>query len=101
MSGFDAPYVPGWDCHGMPIEVQIEKKHGKNLPTQETQRLCLNGLYRINNETAKDALARIYGDEAQDERWRTLSAEYLRRAAREDQRITPATAKIIAEMGGQ
>jgi hypothetical protein len=29
MAGFDAPYVPGWDCHGMPIEVQIEKKHGK------------------------------------------------------------------------
>ena len=28
MAGFDAPYVPGWDCHGMPIEVQIEKKHG-------------------------------------------------------------------------
>ena len=40
MDGFDAPYVPGWDCHGMPIEVQIEKKHGKNLPAGETQRLC-------------------------------------------------------------
>ncbi len=40
LSGFDAPYVPGWDCHGMPIEVQIEKKHGKNLATAETQRLC-------------------------------------------------------------
>ena len=40
LAGFDAPYVPGWDCHGMPIEVQIEKRHGKNLPTQETQRLC-------------------------------------------------------------
>jgi isoleucyl-tRNA synthetase len=40
LSGFDAPYVPGWDCHGMPIEVQIEKSHGKNLPTAETQRLC-------------------------------------------------------------
>ena len=40
MSGFDAPYVPGWDCHGMPIEVQIEKKHGKHLPTAETQQLC-------------------------------------------------------------
>jgi isoleucyl-tRNA synthetase len=40
IAGFDAPYVPGWDCHGMPIEVQIEKKHGKNLPAQETQRLC-------------------------------------------------------------
>jgi len=40
LAGFDVPYVPGWDCHGMPIEVQIEKTHGKNLPTAETQRLC-------------------------------------------------------------
>ena len=29
MSGFDAPYVPGWDCHGLPIELQVEKKVGK------------------------------------------------------------------------
>ncbi|WBS01830.1 isoleucine--tRNA ligase [Pseudoduganella sp. SL102] len=35
MAGFDAPYVPGWDCHGMPIEIQIEKLYGKNLPTAE------------------------------------------------------------------
>jgi isoleucyl-tRNA synthetase len=40
MAGFDAPYVPGWDCHGMPIEVQIEKTHGKHLSIAETQRLC-------------------------------------------------------------
>jgi isoleucyl-tRNA synthetase len=39
LSGFDAPYVPGWDCHGMPIEVQIEKQHGKGLSPKETQRL--------------------------------------------------------------
>ncbi|KRB85016.1 isoleucine--tRNA ligase [Noviherbaspirillum sp. Root189] len=35
MAGFDADYVPGWDCHGMPIEIQIEKQYGKNLPTAE------------------------------------------------------------------
>ena len=29
LSDFDAPYVPGWDCHGLPIELQVEKKHGK------------------------------------------------------------------------
>ena len=29
MSGFDAPYVPGWDCHGLPIEHNVEKKKGK------------------------------------------------------------------------
>src|SRR3546814_7751113 len=28
-SGFDAPYVPGWDCHGLPIEHAVEKKFGK------------------------------------------------------------------------
>ncbi|TDR30511.1 isoleucine--tRNA ligase [Hydromonas duriensis] len=37
MAGFDAPYVPGWDCHGMPIENKIESLHGKGLPTQEVQ----------------------------------------------------------------
>lgn len=29
MAGFDAPYVPGWDCHGLPIELMVEKKKGK------------------------------------------------------------------------
>jgi isoleucyl-tRNA synthetase len=29
MSGYDAPYVPGWDCHGLPIEHAVEKKSGK------------------------------------------------------------------------
>jgi len=37
MSGFDARYVPGWDCHGMPIEIQIEKQFGKNLPADQVQ----------------------------------------------------------------
>ena len=29
LDGLDAPYVPGWDCHGLPIELQVEKKQGK------------------------------------------------------------------------
>jgi isoleucyl-tRNA synthetase len=37
LMGFDAAFVPGWDCHGMPIEIQIEKQFGKNLPTAEVQ----------------------------------------------------------------
>jgi len=32
LGGFDARYVPGWDCHGMPIEIQMEKQYGKSLP---------------------------------------------------------------------
>lgn len=37
LAGYDAVYVPGWDCHGMPIEIQIERKYGKNLPVAEVQ----------------------------------------------------------------
>ena len=29
LSGYDAPYIPGWDCHGLPIEHMVEKKKGK------------------------------------------------------------------------
>ena len=29
LDGFDSPYIPGWDCHGLPIELQVEKKHGR------------------------------------------------------------------------
>ncbi|OOG59014.1 isoleucine--tRNA ligase [Polaromonas sp. C04] len=37
LEGFDALYVPGWDCHGLPIENAIEKKYGRNLSRDEMQ----------------------------------------------------------------
>jgi len=37
LEGFDALYVPGWDCHGLPIENAIEKKFGRNLGRDEMQ----------------------------------------------------------------
>ena len=40
MSGFDAPYVPGWDCHGLPIELVVEKNHGKNIDPAKFRELC-------------------------------------------------------------
>ncbi len=40
LAGFDAPYVPGWDCHGLPIELQVEKIHGKDISADEFRRLC-------------------------------------------------------------
>ena len=40
LSGFDAPYVPGWDCHGLPIEHKVEVTHGKHLPADKTRELC-------------------------------------------------------------
>ncbi|MBL8510369.1 MAG: isoleucine--tRNA ligase, partial [Betaproteobacteria bacterium] len=40
LSGFDAVYVPGWDCHGMPIEIFVEKQHGKNLSPEKLMTLA-------------------------------------------------------------
>jgi isoleucyl-tRNA synthetase len=37
LAGFDAHYVPGWDCHGLPIENAIEKKFGRSLSRDEMQ----------------------------------------------------------------
>ncbi len=37
LKGLDATYIPGWDCHGLPIENQIEKTYGRKLPRAEVQ----------------------------------------------------------------
>ncbi|MDE2434338.1 MAG: isoleucine--tRNA ligase, partial [Burkholderiales bacterium] len=37
LKGLDAIYIPGWDCHGLPIENQIEKTHGRNLSRDDVQ----------------------------------------------------------------
>lgn len=40
LDGYDAPYVPGWDCHGLPIELVVEKQHGKDIPPARFRELC-------------------------------------------------------------
>ena len=43
LSGFDTPYVPGWDCHGLPIELNVEKKVGKpgvKVTASEFRKAC-------------------------------------------------------------
>ncbi|MDI5890444.1 isoleucine--tRNA ligase [Halomonas rhizosphaerae] len=40
LAGFDAPYVPGWDCHGLPIEHKVETTHGKHLEPARARELC-------------------------------------------------------------
>lgn len=45
MSGFDAPFVPGWDCHGLPVELNVEKKVGKSgvkISANEFRQACRN-----------------------------------------------------------
>src|SRR5665213_3366098 len=43
MSGYDSPYVPGWDCHGLPIEIKVDEQLGRKkleLPPVEVLRAC-------------------------------------------------------------
>ena len=39
LQGLDAPYVPGWDCHGLPIELNVEKKHGKRSELVQNKKM--------------------------------------------------------------
>jgi hypothetical protein len=67
----------------------------------ETRRLCIDCLYRINNEAAKSALLRIYRSPDLDPELRRMTAECLRNALREDQRIAPGDAKAIVSVVGR
>jgi isoleucyl-tRNA synthetase len=43
MAGFDAPYVPGWDCHGLPIEIKVDEQLGRKkleMPAIAVRRAC-------------------------------------------------------------
>ncbi len=43
MAGFDAPYVPGWDCHGLPIEIKVDEQLGRKkleMPATSVRRAC-------------------------------------------------------------
>ncbi|HLU00946.1 MAG TPA: isoleucine--tRNA ligase [Burkholderiaceae bacterium] len=63
MAGFDAVYVPGWDCHGMPIEIQIEKKYGKNLPVAEVQAKARAYAYeQVDNQRREFKRLGVLGD---------------------------------------
>ena len=40
LSGYNVSFIPGWDCHGLPIELVIEKKYGKNIDADKFRHLC-------------------------------------------------------------
>src|SRR5450830_234566 len=63
LSGFDAPYVPGWDCHGLPIELVVEKLHGKNIPAAKFRELCRQyALEQVEKQKADFIRLGILGD---------------------------------------
>src|SRR6185503_4416248 len=40
MAGFEAPFIPGWDCHGLPIEFKVIKEEARHLEPAEIRRRC-------------------------------------------------------------
>jgi isoleucyl-tRNA synthetase len=57
MAGFRAPYVPGWDCHGLPIETQVEKELGGKMgrvPPGEFRRMCREFALRYVDQHRRD-----------------------------------------------
>jgi len=66
IAGFDAPYIPGWDCHGLPIELQVEKKHGKpghKISASEFRQKCRAYAQRQIDGQRKDFIRLgVFGD---------------------------------------
>ena len=66
LNGEDAPYVPGWDCHGLPIEHQVEKKLGKvgvRVEADEFRRACREfALGQIDNQRKDFIRLGVLGD---------------------------------------
>ena len=66
LAGFDAPYVPGWDCHGLPIELQVEKKVGKpgqKVSAAEFRQACRDyALTQVDKQRADFKRLGVIGD---------------------------------------
>lgn len=87
MMGYDAPYVPGYDCHGLPIETHVEKKlaeKGKNkadITVSTFRRICReHASTAMNNQTRDFQRLGILGE--WEDPYLTMSAEYESSTAR-------------------
>lgn len=91
LSGYDAPYVPGWDCHGLPIELQVEKKSGKagdKLDSQQFRQACREYAQKqIDKQRADFIRLGVFGD--WEHPYRTMDFRF-------EANIVRALGKIIA-----
>ncbi len=91
MSGFDAPYVPGWDCHGLPIEHNVEKKKGKagqKISFAEFRQACRDYAARqVDNQKEDFIRLGVFGD------W---DNPYLTMNFKNEANIVRALGKIVA-----
>ncbi len=78
MAGFDSPYVPGWDCHGLPIEIKVDEALGakkQHMPAIEVRRACRAHAEKFV-ELHKQQFQRIGVFGRFDRPYLTMSAEY-------------------------
>ncbi|MGB5064048.1 MAG: isoleucine--tRNA ligase, partial [Candidatus Competibacter sp.] len=91
LSGFDAPYVPGWDCHGLPIEQMVEKKLGKvgvKVDAREFRAACRTfAAEQVAHQSADFQRLGVLGD------WEN---PYLTMDFRAEADIVRSLAKIVA-----
>jgi isoleucyl-tRNA synthetase len=78
MEGFDSPYVPGWDCHGLPIEIKVDNELGgkkSKLSVAEFRHLCRKYAQKYVDLQSKD-FQRLGVLGRWDEPYLTMSAQY-------------------------
>ena len=85
MTGHDSPFVPGWDCHGLPIELQVEKQLGGKkgtLSKGEIRKLCREYASRyVNTQREEFKRLGVFGD--WDDPYLTMSYDYEATIVRE------------------
>ena len=78
LAGFRAPYIPGWDCHGLPIEIAVEKKYGKagdKLDRAEFRARCREyALSQVDQQRSGFKRLGVLGD--WEHPYQTLDASY-------------------------
>lgn len=85
MKGFYAPYVPGWDCHGLPIELQVDKNLGKKKDTLtilEKRKLCRDYAAQFV-DVQREEFKRLGGIGDWNEPYLTMSCSYEATIVRE------------------
>jgi isoleucyl-tRNA synthetase len=95
MSGFESPYVPGWDCHGLPIELGVEKqlldqKRDKaSVPIVELRQMCREYATKyIDIQKGQFQRLEVFGD--WENRYATMDPSYVASIVRELGRISKA-----------
>src|ERR1700757_2211978 len=78
MAGFDSPYVPGWDCHGLPIEIKVDEALGRKkleMPAYAVRRKCRAYAEKFLN-IQRDQFKRLGILGRWDKPYSTMSAQY-------------------------